>query len=123
MGFSPKKVFRYLKFKNKLVNGLVVARHMGIPLRRLDELNSVPGLGGLGPCYFRSLKNRSNQFWHSYAKNNMFSADFICFFRSVKFQFMQFPYVTEDGMYMCIKDRPLRKGANKPKKRTLLSKT
>lgn len=117
MAYSPIKVYRYLKFRDCFVSGRALARHMNIPLRQLEAAGENPGIGSMGPVNARGTKNRSAQFWQRYAKYNTYYADFICFFRHIIFQLKIQPYVTEGDRYLCIKDRPLRKGANKPNKR------
>jgi hypothetical protein len=117
MAYSPMKVYRYLKFKDRFVSGIALARHMNIPLRQLEKAGEHRGVGSIGPVNPGGTKNRSAQFWQRYARTNEFCADFICFFRMVKIQLKKQPYVTDGGRYLCLKDRPLRKGANKPNKR------
>jgi hypothetical protein len=116
MSYSAAKVYRYLRFKGRFVTGAVVARHMGIALNKLEQVYDYPGLAGMGPCYKRRKKH-SQQFWRRYAKCNAFCADFICFFQDRKFNGQgDGPLLEDTGKYLCIKDRPLRKGKSPPKR-------
>lgn len=114
--FSPAKIYRYLRYKDKFISGRTLAKAMGFPLHRLTEVTDISGVGSMGPCYRRSLKNRSVQFWNRYARCNAFHGGFRCFFQDSVFTPDGPTLFANTDRYLCIKDRPLRKGKSKPRR-------